>query len=412
MSGSPVILLPKVLPILRPRRNQSIAIDTEEYSIYFRNVVYPFEADYDIVVDCRYGGNYGEFWRIKNYPDDTDAFDLTLSVYAPFGKLLARKTCRIELYDKLAHAAQTSILCIGDSMTHREVYMRHVWGKLNGLRFIGTRCFNGWLAHEGRGGWTAPMYLERTEDEWGGTSPFLFPKGISGEEFYGNMDFMTRVHDPDLDSYCLDGYAAEEIREGQVFYRSGELWRRKNGTDVPENRRPEWEFRFDKYLRRHNLGRADIVTFLLGANDMQCRYEDMEAAAVRYDNALSVMARSVRDADPDTKIVFCLPVPCAEQYAWGLRGNGSAGSYRLGVVHLCEQILEKYDGREAEGLYVCHMPSNLDPIHGFPMEYGVDSRYGETSTLHQSNWVHPNAAGYAQMGDSLAAVIEKIRCAH
>ena len=41
---------------------------------------------------------------------------------------------------------------------------------------------------------------------------------------------------------------------------------------------PEWEFNFSKYIKRHNIGHLDAVSFLFGANDMQIsKYEETDA---------------------------------------------------------------------------------------------------------------------------------------
>ena len=52
---------------------------------------------------------------------------------------------------------------------------------------------------------------------------------------------------------------------------------------------------------------------------------------------------------------------------------------------------------------------NLDPVFGFDKEPYKANRYADDFVMKHSNRVHPNASGYKQIGDALAAVIEVIR---
>lgn len=405
----PVILLPEVLPILRARPNQSIVNDREEFTIYFRNVVYPWRDYYHIDIECRYGGNFGSFWRISEIPEDVSRFALTLRVYGDWGELIASKKCVVEVYTKLSRGRHMEVLCLGDSMTHVRVYVHHISEKLSDVCFTGTRSFNDMVFMEGRGGWTSSDYTRRFEDGWGGTSPFLFPKGIAGKDYFGDLTFMQRIRTPDLDSYSLDGYTVQEILPGQYFCRDGKLWLHQTDGDVIARDVPEWEFSFGKYLERNQIEPPQIVSILLGANDMQCRFDQVDERVRNYLDTLNTIIEAIRADAPDTHVTICMPVGCAEQYAWGLRGNGSAAAYTLGIVKANMGILERWDCREAEHIHICPMLAFADPDAGIDRQWFKDNIYSETQSLHHANWVHPNRTGYSQMGDSLAAMIEKIR---
>lgn len=108
-------------------------------------------------------------------------------------------------------------------------------------------------------------------------------------------------------------------------------------------------------------------------------------------------------------IIVNLPVCGAEQYAWGLRGNGSAKRYRLNTMLLCRALLERWDAHEAEHVYICPMRCFLDPKDGFDTDVYRTNPYSARLNEHQSNWVHPNQAGYGQMGDALASLVERLR---
>lgn len=61
------IVLPHKISILRDVKNQGIRWDKEEYSIYYRNIIYPYSEEYDIQIECRYGKNLGHCWRLDNF---------------------------------------------------------------------------------------------------------------------------------------------------------------------------------------------------------------------------------------------------------------------------------------------------------------------------------------------------------
>ena len=67
MENKLLIILPQKIYILRNKKYQDICIDKEEYSIYYQNIIYPYSEDYDIQIDCDYGKNLGNYWRISAF---------------------------------------------------------------------------------------------------------------------------------------------------------------------------------------------------------------------------------------------------------------------------------------------------------------------------------------------------------
>ncbi len=406
-----IILLPETITLLRSRRRPSIIVDSESFSLYFDNMIHPLRPEYDVVVDCRYGGNFGDCWRISDFPDDADSFPLAVRVFDEWGRKLAEKACRIELLEKAVRPEAFKLLCIGDSMTHRHVYLDHLAVKLANLRLIGSRSFDGGtVRHEGRGGWQLTHYMTCHADWWGGPSPFVFPEGISGRDYYGDKSFYDRLKTPDLDSYALDGYVWEEIREGQFFHDREMLFRHTAEGNVLADTAPRWAFSFGKYIERFSIEKPDAVSILMGANDLQnTDYAEAPERIARFMDELEAMIASIHEYDAELNVIVNLPVCGAEQYAWGLRGNGSAKRYRLNTMRLSQAILERWDGRRQEHVIVCPMRLFVDPLYGFDRECYRADPYSDQLINRQSNWVHPNAAGYCQMGDALACVVEALR---
>ena len=52
-----LILLPSRISVLRNIANQDIVTYFDEFSIYYKNIIYPYSTEYDIQIDCEYGNN-------------------------------------------------------------------------------------------------------------------------------------------------------------------------------------------------------------------------------------------------------------------------------------------------------------------------------------------------------------------
>lgn len=61
----PIIILPEKISVLRDVKNQSIHTDFEQYSIYYKNIIYPYSEEYDVQIECEFGKNLGNCWRLE-----------------------------------------------------------------------------------------------------------------------------------------------------------------------------------------------------------------------------------------------------------------------------------------------------------------------------------------------------------
>lgn len=405
-----VILLPEVIPVIAPRHRASITIDPEEYALYFAAMIHPLRPEYDVETECDYGGNFGDCWKISVFPEGVKSFPLTVRVYDEWGRKLAEKTCCIQVREKQMHPEEYRILCIGDSLTHSNTYVNHMATKLACLRTVGIRSFNGTVRHEGRGGWMLTDFVGRHADWWGGVSPFVFPVGIGGREYYGDRSFQERLRTPDLDSYCLDGLPWEPIREGQYFHDGEKLWRHTGEGDEPVDDAPRWEFSFAKYMEKYGVERPHAVSILLGANDLHASsYEEGPARVRQFMDELEEVVASIHAYDPTIDIILNLPIMAAEQYAWGFRGRGSAKRFQLHTLYQSMALLERWDGRAAEHVHICPMRLCTDPVYGYDAGAFRANPYTARLTEHANDNLHPGEAGYRQMGDALAAMVEYLR---
>lgn len=372
----------------------------EEFSIYYENIIYPYSDVYDVEVISDYGNNHKRFFRIADYQKD-EPFNVTFKVYAPYGKLLAEKTTTMIPVDK-HYSNKFDILCIGDSMTRSVTYMEHIQQKLYKINFKGTRSFNGQLYHEGRGGWSLNTYLTKTDSD---PSPFLFPEGF--DNYYGNMDFYNLTKKFNENVYYYAGYHdLREINKGECYCSNGKLYSYDGNVLTNDI---TWKFDFGKYMKRYEIGHLDAVSFLFGANDMQIsKYEETAEHVNTYIHNLDVMINSIKEYDSNIKIIINMPVPGADQNAWGFRSClGSGKRYNYNMMQLGKAIIEHYSNNE--NVIICPMLICIDTIYGFSSSNKKTMVYGTETESFQDNWVHPQRSGYCQMGDALAAVIEKIR---
>ena len=408
-----MILLPREIAALRPKRRQRNPVDREEFNIYYRNIIHPWREENSVQALCDYGGDMGNGWRLSEYPDDVDAFPLTLRVRDCWGNIVESAQTTVHLYDRRSEMPTVRVMMLGDSMTHSGLYVEQVAQKLRGIEFCGSRVMNG-IAREGRGGWTARRYLEQSAAYDRGVSPFLFPRGVSGPEYYGDFNFwMEGATDPQADPYRYDGFHCAVISPGQVCLRDGALWRAvADGRLERLERSPEFAFSFRKYRERFGVPKPDIVSLLFGANEMQ-RVEP-EDAPERIEQTVAVfeeLMRGIREDCPQVRFVLNLPVIGAQQYAWGMRigCHWTAAQYDLNIKRFGEALLARWDGQESAGVYISPMLLCIDPMYGFDWAADRANLYSDALTPHHVNWVQPGKAGYQQMGDALAATIQRIR---
>ncbi len=408
-----LILLPDTIYIKKMKSNQNIITMSEEYNIYFKNILLPYNEKWDIQIKCKYGQNLGDCWRLSDYTESDDEFEFELIVYSEYGKKICSKKSKIIMSER-SENIRTKLMFIGDSMTYSQKYVEHIFTSLRGIETVGMRSLNDNIMQEGRGGWSYDQYFNSWYEQFG-LSPFLFPKNIMGKEYYGNKDFADIVNDKNAVTYQYYGYNFGEIKDGQYYTSCNKLYR-KNGNEselIADN--PEFEFDFLKYLERFDLKKPDIVSLLMGANDLQiCPYEESENRIAKYIDNTEKIINEIHRADKKIKIIINMPVSGAEQYCWGtqLGCTGSEKMYRFNIMHASDCILKKFDNRQKENIYVSPMNACIDPVNGFPYTYVKANKYTEEMVKKQSNWVHPSLSGYCQMGDALAGVIEYIRKKH
>ena len=403
------IVLPENIYILKSKPQVNLANGLEEFNIYFENIISPYKADYDVLVECNYGMNLGRSWTINTFPDDARDFPITIRVYDEYGELLAEKSAEIHLVDKKRYENPINVLCIGDSMTRGQIYMENILHKLHKVSFVGTRSLDGIIYHEGRGGWTFANYFSKakagTSDT--GISPFVFPKNVAAKDYAGDYRYIELTQNDNLGDYYIEGLTSKPISDGQYFLKDGALYKRENDGDILIEEEAEMEFSFPKYMEKNENVRPDVISILLGANDLQvCSYENSDMRVDNYVASYQRFIDSIREYDKNIPIVINLPAISGDNYHWGLmKKRTGAKTFKFNILKGAERLL---NFESEENIYISPMLSCIDIQNGFAKLGFKANKYTETVEIHQNNWVHPNESGYRQMGDALAPIIEKI----
>lgn len=396
-----------------------------EYNLYYKNFVFPYSESLDIEMVSDYGKKYKDFWQF-NGVCDKESFEIELLVYSPFEELLASKKATVHIAK--GNMVEGNIICIGDSMTRAGVYIKHFADTLPKVKPLGTKTFDGTLYAEGRGGWSTKQYFEIYEGE-NGISPFLFPKTISGDKYFGDVLFWKKVlgeeswfdysyvglqsvakylHMENLD----ENNFPTSLSEGDVVYNNG-LFKLENGKWISFS--DEFEFNFLKYIKRYgkflDTEKIDVVSILLGTNDFTDKIENIGEFVEDVTDKFEKIIKSVKDYDKDTKVVINLPILQA-----GVNGGESlppdvtVKRGRFNILTFAEKLLEKWDNKEAKenGIYISPMLNILDMECGFDKSYVRKNKYTEEQIPVFHNPVHPSHEGYKQMSDALSGVVSFI----
>ena len=153
-----------------------------------------------------------------------------------------------------------------------------------------------------------------------------------------------------------------------------------------------------RYLQTSCNGQQpDFVTVLLGINDCFSAKPDDPAA---IDERISSMfghadklVAAFRKASPKADLGICLTTPPNARES-GFEANYKGRYHRWGwkgIQHrLVQRQLEHFGNRQAERIFIVPTELNLDSVDGYP----------------KNNGVHPNTAGYQQVGASIFAWIK------
>jgi lysophospholipase L1-like esterase len=326
-------------------------------SVYYDNIVLTEKPeDYRFAVRCELGRAEDRRWTVTPAASDVGDHPLSVSVSHRNGKLVERGKMVVRVAPADAGAGRkVRLLIVGDSLTHATAYPNEIARLLSQpgnpeWTMLGTHrppfAAKG-VGHEGYGGWTWELFAKH---------------------YVATPDPSKKTHSSPF------VFAVEGKPDG------------KPALDLP------------RYFASSCAGqRPDFVTFLLGINDCFSAKPDDPAAIDARINAMFAHADKLvaafRRSAPGADLGICLTTPPNARES-GFEANYHGTYHRWGwktIQHrLVQRELEHFGGRERERIFTVPTELNLDPVDGYPVNNGV----------------HPNAAGYRQIGASIYAWIK------
>ncbi len=322
-------------------------------SIYFDNIVLTQTPEaYGFDVTCDIGKAEQRRWTVTPQATDVGRHELSIAVTGPEGKPLAHGSMVLRVIPADAGAGrEMRLLIVGDSLTHATQYPNEIARLLSQPSnprwlMLGThrhKQANEGVAHEGYGGWTWSRFASKYEPNPDGT------------------------------------------------------YRKRSSPFVYLNEDEDGKPRLDvkRYLKEECDGQPpDFVIFMLGINDcFGAPPDDPAGIDARIDGLFAqadVLLAAFREAAPDAQIGICLTTPPNSREA-AFEANYKGRYPRWGwkrIQHrLVQRQIEEFDNRQRSRIFVIPTQLNLDPRNGYPVNNGV----------------HPNAAGYQQIGASIYA---------
>ncbi|WP_339732387.1 SGNH/GDSL hydrolase family protein [uncultured Gimesia sp.] len=345
------------------------AVPGIETNVYFDNVcLVTNPANYVFDVHCARGHLQNERWTFTPEEKEVGDYKFTLNVIDQNNQIVSSQESRLRVVPQDAGKEKTtSILMIGDSLTHNSMYPKHVRElsqKFQGpaLKLIGSHNpkKDPGVQHEGYGGWTA-------------------------------VRFATHFK--------------ETARTGNYRERGSPF------LYADENGKPKLDF--PRYCKEFNEGKApDLVTIFLGPNDVySATDETIEARTDTMINHLDILVKMIHDYSPQTKIGFMLPVPPAATQDAFSTTNGrqqTRWQYKRNQHRVVERLTSHFGDKEKQQIYLVPTHLNLDCAHNYPAKSVPWNAQNPEKTVRQNNAVHPAGSGYMQIGDSLFGWIKEV----
>lgn len=304
---------------------------------------------------------------------------------------------------------------LGDSYT-QGLYFKHAFiqsdyvpdALLVGTRRIGdTDCH----AHEGRGGWTVARYFSDMPDNPYFYNPFWQPEG---ELFYwGNTAFwkncqIVNSNDSikefnlryncsfyDVSAYDQDGKRKnpkkhdlmwDSLKKEYITW-DGKQWRKCDVESL------EWSFNYQKYLLMNQMNSPDYLVVMLGLNDF--RNGNINPDFSLWNKRIELMFQSYKKAVPEGVFILC--IPCSSCGVMNNKAGDFTVRQNLIMWKLRKNIIDVFDNRFSEGLYIVDTAATIDNEGGYNYENGV-----QTGNPHP----YPN---YPKIGIPIAALIQYLR---
>ncbi len=327
---------------------------------------------------------------------------------------------------------------IGDSYTNGAFFKNALLDKgyVPNIQMIGLREVEGYQDQfdEGRGGWRLSTFFNVTNGRTQPYNGFWQPEGVY--KYWGSTHFWKLANEirlnPDKEytfdekyfvgrffncSLLFDAQTGYKLKPavndimydntlGHYIKYDGSKWRKAAYEDYT------WSFNYGKYLSMWKLKAPVILAEFLGLNDFGGAPYMKNRDFSKWNAQVEEVAASYLKAVPTGKFVLMIPSSTC-----GILDNKD-GSFtsktHANMWELRKNIIESFDNRESEGIYIVDAGIAIDNLHGF--SYTKDSTYTKPYSEYkgmerisvQTGTCHPYP-NYPTMGYSLAAFIQVYR---
>ncbi|MBT4693865.1 MAG: SGNH/GDSL hydrolase family protein [Planctomycetaceae bacterium] len=324
-------------------------------NIYFDNIVLVKDTTaYQFKFTCDLGMTQAQRWTLTATKQQLGDHPLSLQVNASDGTPLAKSNTIVRVIRIQSKSQKPlKLLIIGDSLTHATTYCNEIARLLSQpnnppWKMLGTHkptSATDGVAHEGYGGWTWQRFASHFEPNPDGTY---------------------------------------KKRSSPFVYQSSAGKSKLNVT---------------KYFDEHCDGEIpDIIVIMLGINDcFSANSNDPTSINSRVDTMFehaNILLGALQSAAPKARIGICLTTPGNSRQE-AFQANYQDRYTRWGWKRIQHQLVQRQIAfvqsaqKQDEPLFIIATQLNLDTVDGYPVNNGV----------------HPNAAGYQQIGATIYAAI-------
>ena len=323
-----------------------------EFNVYFDNIVSTHDTDYTFKATCDIGSQMERCYRVTPTAANVGTHTLSIDVTDKNGVIVTAETQLIIVATTAGSGSTASVIVLGDSTTDAGTPIvklnENFSADVMTVHTLGTRGVSP-NNHEGRSGWQLGTYTGY--------------ESVSGVE--------NAFYNPTAKTFDASYYFSN------------------SGIAVPN-----WF----------------IVN--LGINDMMAYVDDtsMNNGINISINRLNTIITSLKSASADMKIGIALTIPPNySQDAFGKAyKNRWRSRYKRNNFFWVNRLIEEFDNRENERLYLIPIYTNLDTKYNMGLEdIPVNARNSMTYKSPVGNGgVHPVESGYWQIADVYYAFLK------
>ena len=319
---------------------------------------------------------------------------------------------------------------IGDSFTNGDYFKSAILENnyVPKVRCVGLRKVQGYSDqyNEGRGGWTLGSYFSNKVNDHLFFNPFLQTQGKfhywGSSAFWknatgiSNKTISTETFEPNYScgKYDCSKFNAKGIlrhlEKNDVYYDNDDStykkWTGKSWKNMEEDELV-WSFQYGKYLEMWDVPAPEFLIIMLGINDF--RNCEMPVSFTNWNKQIEIVLNSYRAAVPNGKLAIC--TPCTSSGTLNNIKGDFTVRQNAAIWNLRKNIIDVFDKRESEGIYVVDASITIDNENGY-MESNTELPYqgyqGENRLKIQKGNPHPYAC-YPNLGIPIAAFIQYYR---